>query len=71
MKRFIKRLDKDEFYGDDGGWTGDVSKARVFPSNRDALEEQKRQGWTDVELYVMQHDFLSLADIAIPMPKKV
>ena len=71
MKRLIKRLGKDEFYGNDGSWTSDVSKAKVFPTNRHALEHQKQNGWTDVELYVLQHDYCSLADIAIPMPKQV
>jgi hypothetical protein len=71
MKRLIKRLGKDEFYGTDGSWTTDILFAKVFPTNRDALQEQKQQGWTDVELYVLQRDDLSLADIAIPMPGQI
>ena len=71
MKRLIKRLGKDEFYGNDGSWAGDVSKEKVFLTNRHALEEQKQQSWTDVELYVLQHDQVSLADIVIPMPNQV
>jgi hypothetical protein len=67
MKSLIKREDSLAFLTEDGVWTHDIARAKVFPSVTAVHEEKRKLGLRNVEHYVLQREEISSLDFSIPI----
>ena len=67
MKSLIKMEGPMEFFTEDGSWTKDVSKAKVFANVTGVHETAKKLGLKGVEHYVLQREQISSLDFSFPL----